>query len=113
MRVLLWCLIVALASTPAAAQGLSDRITDLFIFGEGDEALFLGGSAAADNPQIQVHGDHFVPSAVGGNATIISFLTNSVGSNVANVPVSASSGGVTFRFEAATPVPTAISAGPS
>ena len=112
MRVLLWCLIVALASTPAAAQGLSDRITDLFIFGEGDEALFLGGSAAADNPQIQVHGDHFVPSAVGGNATIISFLTNSVGSNVANVPVSASSGGETFRFEGATPVHTAISAGP-
>jgi hypothetical protein len=91
---------------------LGDRITDLFIFGEGDDVLVLGGSAAADNPQIQVHGDHFVPSAVGGNATIISFLTNSIGSNVANVPVSASSGGETFRFEGATPVRTSISAGP-
>ena len=101
-----------MTSSPLRAQALGDRITDLFIFGEGDEVLFLGGSAAADNPQIQVHGDHFVPAAVGGNATIISFLTNSIGSNVANVPVSASSGGETFRFEGATPVHTSISAGP-
>jgi hypothetical protein len=112
MRPWLCCLLLAVTSTPLSAQALRDRINDLFIFGEGDEALFLGGSAAADNPQIQVHGEHFVPSAVGGNATIISFLTNSIGSNVANVPVSASSGGETFRFEGATPVHTAISAGP-
>ena len=112
MRLLPWCLLLTVTSTPLRAQALGDRINDLFIFGEGDEALFLGGSGAAENPQIQVHGDHFVPSAVGGNATIISFLTNSVGSNVANVPVSASSGGETFRFEGATPVRTSISAGP-
>ncbi len=112
MRLWHCCLVLALTSSPLRAQALGDRITDLFIFGEGDEVLFLGGSAAADNPQIQVHGDHFVPAAVGGNATIISFLTNSIGSNVANVPVSASSGGETFRFEGATPVRTSISAGP-
>jgi hypothetical protein len=112
MRLWPCCLLLAITSSPLRAQALGDRITDLFIFGEGDEVLFLGGSAAADNPQIQVHGDHFVPAAVGGNATIISFLTNSIGSNVANVPVSASSGGETFRFEGATPVHTSISAGP-
>jgi hypothetical protein len=112
MRLRHCCFFLAVTSSPLRAQALGDRITDLFIFGEGDEVLFLGGSAAAGNPQIQVHGDHFVPSAVGGNATIISFLTNSIGSNVANVPVSASSGGETFRFEGATPVRTSISAGP-
>jgi hypothetical protein len=112
MRLWHCCFFLAVTSSPLRAQALGDRITDLFIFGEGDEVLFLGGSAAAGNPQIQVHGDHFVPSAVGGNATIISFLTNSIGSNVANVPVSASSGGETFRFEGATPVRTSISAGP-
>jgi hypothetical protein len=112
MRPWLWCLLPLVATTPLHAQALEDRITDLFIFGEGDEALFLGGSAGADDPDIRVHGDHFVPSAVGGNATIISFLANSIGSNVANVPFSASSGGETFRFEGATPVRTAISAGP-
>jgi hypothetical protein len=112
MRLWHCCLFLTVIGSPLRAQALGDRITDLFIFGEGDDVLVLGGSAAADNPQIQVHGDHFVPSAVGGNATIISFLTNSIGSNVANVPVSASSGGETFRFEGATPVRTSISAGP-
>ncbi len=112
MRLWHCCFFLAVTSSPLRAQALGDRITDLFIFGEGDVVLVLGGSAAAGNPQIQVHGDHFVPSAVGGNATIISFLTNSIGSNVANVPVSASSGGETFRFEGATPVRTSISAGP-
>ena len=106
-----WLLLTVLAS-PLHAQALEDRITDLFIFGEGDEVLFLGGSGASDNPNIQVHGDHFIPSAVSGNATIISFLSNSIGSNVANLPVSASSGGETFRFEGATPVRTSISPGP-
>jgi hypothetical protein len=112
MRVLPWCLLLALIGSPLRAQALEDRITDLFIFGEGGQVLFLGGSAGADNPQIQAHGSHFIPSAVEGNATIISFLTNAVGSNVANLPVSASSGGETFRFEGATPVSTSISPGP-
>jgi hypothetical protein len=99
-------------AAPLRAQGLEDRLRDLFIFGTGDDVLVLGGSAAADNPQIQVHGMHFVPSAVAGNATIISFLTNSISTNVTNIPFSASSGGQTFRFEGATPVATSISAGP-
>ena len=112
MRFLPCCLLLLLAASPLRAQALEDRLTDLFIFGQGDEVLFLGGSGGSDNPGIQPHGDHFIPAAVEGNATIISFLTNSIGSNVANVPVSASSGGETFRFEGATPVRTSISAGP-
>jgi hypothetical protein len=112
MRALPCCLVLSLIATPLGAQALEDRITDLFIFGEGDEVLFLGGSGGSEDPQIQVHGNHFIPSAVSGNATIISFLTNAVGSNVANLPVSASSGGETFRFEGATPVRTSISPGP-
>ena len=74
--------------------------------------MFLGGSGGSDNPRIQIHGDHFIPAAVSGNATIISFLANSIGSNVANLPVSASSGGETFRFAGAAPVRTSISPGP-
>jgi hypothetical protein len=112
MRTLLICLLLAAGASSLQAQALEDRITDLFIFGEGDEVLFLGGSGGSENPQIQVHGDHFIPAAVSGNATIISFLTTSIGSNVANLPVSASSGGETFRFEGATPVRTSLSPGP-
>ena len=110
--VLTACLFCLAPAAPLAGQGLQDRITDLFIFGEGEEALFLGGSAAAENPGIQVHGSHFIPSAVASNATIIGFLTNSISTNLANLPIGASSGGETFRFEGGAPVRTSISAGP-
>ncbi len=102
-----------LAAVPLRAQHLRDKLGDLFIFGQGDAPLHLGGSADPNNPEtIREHGDHFIPAAVGGNATIISFLTNSIGSNVANLPVSATSGGSTFRFEGGMPVRTSTSAGP-
>ena len=105
-------LLTLVAAAPLPAQGLEDRLTDLFIFGTGEDVLVLGGSAAADNPAIQVHGNHFVPSAVSGNATIISFLTSSISTNITNIPFSSTSGGETFKFEGATPVQTSISAGP-
>ncbi len=105
-------LLLALTARSLDAQSLEDRLNQLFIFGEGDEVLHLGGSAASDNPGIAVHGNHFIPSAVEGNATIISFFTNSISSNVTNIPVSASSGGETFRFEGGTPVRTSTSTGP-
>ena len=112
MRALACSLLLAALAPTLHAQALEDRITDLFIFGEGGEVLFLGGSGGSENPAVQVHGDHFIPAAVSGNATIISFLANAIGSNVANLPVSASSGGETFRFEGAAPVRTSISPGP-
>ena len=52
MRPLPWCLLLAVTSSPLRAQALEDRLTDLFIFGQGDEVLFLGGSAGSDNPGI-------------------------------------------------------------
>jgi hypothetical protein len=112
MRILPCCLALAVLGSPLHAQALEDKITDLFIFGEGGQVLFLGGSGGSDDPAIQIHGNHFIPAAVSGNATIISFLSNAIGSNVANLPVSASSGGETFSFEGATPVRTSISPGP-
>jgi len=104
--------LAVLLAAPLRAQTLEDQFNHLFIFGEGDDPLFLGGSASSPNPAISVHGSHFIPAAVEGNATLISFLTGSVSSSVSNIPVSASSGGETFRFEGATPVRTSISAGP-
>jgi hypothetical protein len=102
-----------LAPRPLAAQHLRDELSDLFIFGPGHDPLFLGGSGDPNNPvNIQIHGNHFIPSAVASNGTVISFLTNSIGSNVANVPVSSTSGGSTFSFEGGTPVRTSTSAGP-
>jgi hypothetical protein len=112
-RVLLTVPLVLLLSTPLHGQHLRDQLSQLFIFGGGDEPLFLGGSGDPNNPEaIRIHGSHFVPAAVASNATVISFLTNSIGSNVANVPASAASGGATFSFQGGVPVRTSTSAGP-
>ena len=112
-RLFLASVLCVLAAPPLAAQHLRDQLSDLFIFGPGHDPLFLGGSGDPNNPDaVRIHGNHFVPAAVASNGTVISFLTNSIGSNVANVPVSATSGGSTFSFEGGTPVRTSTSAGP-
>jgi hypothetical protein len=113
MRRVLLTIALALVAGPAQAQHLRDRLSDLFIFGSGESPLVLGGTSDPSNPEsIRIHGNHFVPAAVASNGTIISFLTNSIGSNVANVPVSATSGGTTFSFQGGVPTRTSTSAGP-
>src|SRR4051794_331744 len=113
MRRLVVIALALLTGRPLQAQHLRDRLSDLFIFGSGDSPLNLGGTSDPHNPDsIRIHGSHFVPAAVASNGTIISFLTNSIGSNVANVPLSATSGGSTFSFEGGVPVRTSTSAGP-
>lgn len=112
-RVLLIVTLAALPRGPLHGQSLRDKLSQLFIFGSGEQQLFLGGSGDPNNPEaIRIHGSHFIPSAVASNATVISFLTNSIGSNVSNVPVSAASGGSTFSFQGGAPVRTSTSAGP-
>jgi hypothetical protein len=102
-----------LTSHSLAAQGLRGQISSLFIFGPGEDPLFLAGSADPNNPvSIQQHGDHFVPAASAANGTLISFITGAISGNVANVPISATSGGETFQFVGGVPVPTSTSAGP-
>ena len=106
-------LLAAAFAAPASAQGLRDKIGELFIFGNGEDPLFLAGSADPDNPaSIQVHGTHFVPSAVESNGTLISFLTSAVATNITNIPFSATSSGRTYRFVGGVPVATSTSPGP-
>jgi hypothetical protein len=113
MRHFLVTALMLLAGTPLHAQHLRDKLADLFIFGTGGAPLNLGGTSDPNNPDsIRIHGNHFVPAAVASNGTVISFLTNSIGSNVANVPLSATSGGSTFSFQAGIPTRTSTSAGP-
>jgi hypothetical protein len=112
-RLVVTSALLLVAASPLPAQSLRDQLSDLFIFGEGHDPLFLGGTGDPNNPEtVRIHGSHFVPAAVASNGTIISFLTNSIGSNVANVPLSATSGGSTFSFEGGVPVRTSTSAGP-
>lgn len=95
------------------SQSLRDQISQLFIFGPGEDPLFLGGTSDPGNPEaIRIHGDHYVPAASAANSTVITFLIGSISGNVANVPLSATSSGETFRFEGGVPVRTSGSPGP-
>jgi hypothetical protein len=104
MRRLVCVLGLVLASAPVAAQGLRDKISELFVFTPGQQPLFLGGTG--------VHENHFLTSASSQNGILISFIGNAVGSNVSSIPLSATSGGSTFRFEGGGPVRTSTSPGP-
>ena len=70
-----------IAPCSAAAQGLRSKIGELFIFGTGQDALFLAGTD--NSTSVQAHSTHFVPAAVGNNASLIAFLTNAIGASVA------------------------------
>ncbi len=94
-------------AAPAHAQGetLKSKINDLFRFGECGEALCLQVNAA-------VHGLHYAPSATQASGALIGFFADAIGSSVSNLPISSSSGGVTFAFSGGQPVKTSTSAGP-
>lgn len=107
------CLSLIALSSPTNAQGLRDRISELFIFGSGQQPLFLAGSGDPNNPaSLQAHGLHFVPASAAENASVIAFITDALGASVANIPIGSTSGGETFRFEGGVPVRTSTSAGP-
>jgi len=95
------------------AQGLRDRISDLFIFGPGQAPLFLAGSGDPNNPaSLQAHGLHFIPSSSAENGALIAFITDALGSSIGSIPIGSTSGGETFRFEGGAPVKTSTSSGP-
>jgi len=105
MRRLVWSVFgFALVFRPVAAQGLRDKISELFVFAPGGQPLFLGGTG--------VHENHFITSASTQNGILISFISNAISGNVAGIPVSATGGGSTFRFEGGAPVRTSVSPGP-
>lgn len=88
-----------------AQQTLTDQIVRLFTFGTCGEPLCLEGALGG-------HGGHFIPSAVNSTERVISFVTSAIGSAVADIPISAASGGTSYRFEGGVPVATTTSAGP-
>jgi hypothetical protein len=97
----------------AHAQTLRERISSLFTFGAGEEPLFLAGSGDPNNPAaLQAHGAHFIPSSNAENASLISLVTDALGSSVASIPIGSTSGGETFHFVGGVPVRTSTSAGP-
>ena len=101
---------VPLLSLPvaASAQGLREKVRDLFRFGDCGEPLCLPSLVAAGS----VHGNHYVPSAVASGGVVLDFLTSAIGSSLSNLPIAATSSGATFSFVGGAPVKTTLSAGP-
>lgn len=94
-----------LLHAPLGAQTLRDEIVQLFTFGTCGEPLCLEGALGG-------HGGHFIPAAVTSTDRVISFVQNAIGNSVADIPISAASGGTSYRFEGGVPVATTTSAGP-
>ncbi|MEO8193089.1 MAG: hypothetical protein ABI681_04505 [Gemmatimonadales bacterium] len=106
-------LALTLSATVTQAQGLRGKISELFIFGPGQDPLFLAGSGDPNNPiSLRAHGEHFVPSSAEENFAVITFITDALGRNVSNMPIGSTSGSETFRFVGGVPVRTSMSAGP-
>ena len=82
------------AAAPALhAQSLRERISDLFIFGPGQEPLFLAGSGDPTNPiSLQAHGDHFIPSSSAENTALINTIGDALGSSIGSIPIGSTSG---------------------
>lgn len=98
---------------PAAAQKLRDRLAQLFILGSHTTPLQVSAARDPANPAAgAVADDGFLPSAVAANGAILGFLTKWVSAEPGNIPISATSGGVTFNFSGATPIEGTISPGP-
>lgn len=100
--------ILLLLAAPIQAQdggGLQSSILDLFRFNSCPDPLCL----TVDDLDRQ---RDFVHSAAVGNLPLITFLGTSIGTSVADVPLSNASSGVIFTFEGGVPTRQDISTGP-
>jgi hypothetical protein len=91
----------------AQAQSLSSLINDLFTYGDCGQPLCLDLTGPDS-----AHGKHFIPALTQGGQSVLGFLTQSIGRSTANLPISATSSGTTFKIVDGLPVKTSTSAGP-
>ena len=110
VRIALPLILLLMATGPARAQSMEDILNRLFVFQGSGDALFLVGSAGI--PSTEVHGDHFIPSEVETNGSLLGVFTNAIATNIANFPLSSTVASQTFSFVGGVPTPTSTSFGP-
>jgi hypothetical protein len=111
-RHLVALLLLYAAPKQAHAQKLRDQLVDLFTFASQSVPLRVSTWVDPDNPSAGVIPDDGFSGSVAPNAAILGFLTRWVGAEPGNLPVSATSGGITFNFAGAVPVRDIVSPGP-
>jgi hypothetical protein len=102
----------SLLAAPAdgRAQSMKEVLDALFLFSDGDDPLFLAGSAGVE--ATAAHGDHFIPSETESNGALLGVFTSAIASNIASFPLSSTVSSATFRFVGGIPTPTSNSFGP-
>ncbi len=105
-------LLVSLSAVPGlrAQQTMQDALNRLFVFGEGEDALFLVGSAQV--PATEVHGAHFIPASTEANAAMLEFFGRTIAKNVSSFPIPTTVGSETFVFVDGVPTRSSNSFGP-
>ncbi len=94
----------------AHSQTMRDVLNDLFVFGGGDDPLFLVGTAGQSATAI--HGTHFIPSSSEANGALLNFFNSAIAANIANFPLSGTVSSKTVKFVNGIPTPTSRSFGP-
>jgi hypothetical protein len=104
--VLLLMVAAPLRGQTSSPADLRETIRDLFVFGACGQPLCLDVDPA-------VHGQHFIPAIEDAQGNMLSFLQNSIGVTVSNIPIgAATSGAIWGKSESGLPVRTATSSGP-
>jgi hypothetical protein len=107
------CVVLVLFLLPSAAargQTMQEKLSELFVFGGGEDPLFLVGTAGQE--ATEVHGAHFIPASSQANAAVLDFFNAAIASNIANIPLSSTVSSQTFRIVDGVPTPTSNSFGP-
>lgn len=104
-RVFLAFALAGASAAPLGAQSLASRVGELIRFGDCAQALCLTTGPG-------LHGTHYINAAASASAELLDFLTGSITASVDRLPISATSGGTTFRFVGGAPVRSTTSAGP-
>lgn len=97
-------ILTALLAGPAQGQTLTQRVQELFTFGDCGGSLCLQVDGG--------HGDHYIPEVVQGEQNTLAFLQAAIGAGLTSIPAAAANGGVRVRFVDGRPVTEEISPGP-
>ena len=110
LRSLCIAMVASIPATAHAQQTMQEALAELFVFGEGEDPLFLVGTAGQE--ATEVHAGHFIPASSEANSVVLQFFGNAIASGIANFPLSSTVASQTVKFVGGVPVATSRSFGP-
>ena len=102
---------VAFIPATAHAQTMQEALAELFVFGGGDDPLFLVGTSG--QAATEVHAGNFIPASSEANSVVLQFFGNAIASGIANFPLSSTVASQTVKFVGGVPAATSRRFGPT